>query len=350
MSFEAAGNLSLEDIVIKSLPGRGKFLFRYKSNVDSKDGRNYTHEELTGGAVHLSKPECFNDPFDSRPACDMKTASLKLAKNYLDVLRWDGEAPESVHEAFVAIRECYKRYRNSGGVLDFSTLELNEGASLAFGLITDLLIKFSGGLDSLSEESLCLTLTRVLEDEMAICSNHMRIACFSSNANSNYMWAHYSNNYKGICIAYPFPGGAGVELDENLSWLANVIYPVRYSLERYDMSESIADMAIGKLGKREIDALFARTYLSKGIEWFQEREWRLALVRNDGRLDGSSCVPFPKPVFVLAGCKMPDRDYAKLEEICSKREIAVVKTKESMVCFQPEIDEDSGGADVFRTS
>ena len=339
LPFEVAGCLTLEEIAMRSIPGRGKLLFRYRPNIELAKGKNYSHEELINGAIYLSTPKDFNDPFDSYPACNMERAALRLAQNYLEILGLDGPAVASMEDALAAVCSCFERFRDDNGRLDFRAIELDEMALLAFRLLTDQIIFSSGDSSMLTEKSLRNALIGRCEGEIETCANHMRIACFSSNINSNYMWAHYANNYQGFCIAYPFPGGTGVLLEDSYAWLSGVIYPVRYSLKRYDMTDSIADMAMGRFGKPEMDALFAKTYLSKGVEWFQEREWRLAVPRNDERIDEAGCVPFPKPAFVMAGCKMSDKEFAKLEEICSEREVLLVRTKESTSRFQVEVVE-----------
>jgi len=89
------------------------------------------------------------------------------------------------------------------------------------------------------------------------------LCCFSDSHNSELMWAHYANNYAGICVGYrPAP------LLESLSSKFHLIR-MAYGSEPPTLSKQ--DLAPAR--KNEA----ARKILShKKATWVYEREWRLA--------------------------------------------------------------------------
>ena len=62
-------------------------------------------------------------------------------------------------------------------------------------------------------------------------SSFHRITCFTSNGyNCMPMWAHYSNNHKGYCVAY--------DMNENYNMLLkSCMFPVQYVDQRIDVTE-----------------------------------------------------------------------------------------------------------------
>lgn len=101
---------------------------------------------------------------------------------------------------------------------------------------------------------------------------------FSETNNCNLMWAHYANNYKGICVEYDFS-----KLDDDALFH---LFPVIYSSEKLkdvDLKYTIEEHMDLKLMNFERncpnDTEFLKDimplFLIKSKEWEYEKEWRL---------------------------------------------------------------------------
>lgn len=85
------------------------------------------------------------------------------------------------------------------------------------------------------------------------------IACFSETPTNELMWAHYADEFRGICIAYDFS-----DLRESLE--GNVAF------SRLFYTENPPDLDLG-VNNLEIDV--RRVLSSKSQKWGYEREWRM---------------------------------------------------------------------------
>lgn len=101
---------------------------------------------------------------------------------------------------------------------------------------------------------------------------------FSETNNCNLMWAHYANNYKGICVEYDFS-----KLDDDALFH---LFPVIYSSEKLkdvDLKYTIEEHMDLKLmnfeGNYPNETNFLKDimplFLIKSKDWEYEKEWRL---------------------------------------------------------------------------
>jgi hypothetical protein len=141
-------------------------------------------------------------------------------------------------------------------------------------------------------------------------SSFHRISCFTSNSiNCMPMWAHYSNNHKGYCVAYDMNN------KYNMS-LRSCMFSVQYVDKRIDitsvMEKQIENILREKektmeLGKKEIlindlTLVWISSYYSclKHISWNYENEFRCSIAAN------AKGIPFmnamPKAIYVGNKC------------------------------------------------
>ncbi len=85
------------------------------------------------------------------------------------------------------------------------------------------------------------------------------IACFSETPTNELMWAHYADEFRGICIAYDFS-----DLRESLE--GNVAF------SRLFYTENPPDL---DLGVNDLETDVRRVLSSKSQKWGYEREWRM---------------------------------------------------------------------------
>jgi hypothetical protein len=117
------------------------------------------------------------------------------------------------------------------------------------------------------------------------------IASFNETYTSNPMWAHYADEYKGVCIEY----------DEDSIFKAERTYlmPVVYSkhLENY------------YVGKTNVEAYTFVTGLLKHEDWSYEKEWRLVkLLTSPKTIDEERYTYNAKINAIYFGVDMPERD------------------------------------------
>lgn len=89
------------------------------------------------------------------------------------------------------------------------------------------------------------------------------IACFSETPTNELMWAHYADEFRGICIAYDFS-----DLRESLE--ANAAF------SRLFYTENPPNL---DLGENNLEADVRRVLSSKSQKWGYEREWRMFTTR-----------------------------------------------------------------------
>lgn len=85
------------------------------------------------------------------------------------------------------------------------------------------------------------------------------ICCFSETPNNELMWAHYADEFRGICIAYDFS-----TLRQNLQ--SNGAFTRLFYTERPPHL---------KVANVEFETAVRRILSSKSQKWAYEREWRL---------------------------------------------------------------------------
>jgi hypothetical protein len=86
------------------------------------------------------------------------------------------------------------------------------------------------------------------------------IACFSETFDNALMWAHYADNYRGICIAY-----SAVKLRDLLPDSARLVR----------VSYADAPIYLSKYDKDDVIAAAQKILSQKRYNWAYEREWRV---------------------------------------------------------------------------
>lgn len=328
--------LTFEQVISRAQRTCPKTLYRYKPNtVDRESGHNYSQDELEKGRIYLSTPEAFNDPFDSRPAYDSNTWNENLICHYLRFLN-QSIVPKNSEEAASIITKVFLENETSAKTIDLSHLKLDSQELPAFKLITEKLLSEWLTKHKVTCAALEECISSTLESEINRCIGSLRIACLSgAGINSSYMWAHYANDFKGFCIAYRVNDSSTQPSSSHTSWPAkSYLLPVCYGLQRHDMTETLANMATGHYSERQLSMQFSCSVLSKGIEWFQEREWRIVVPQGDSVIGNDKCTAAPKIDHVVAGPRMTDEEYGRLKKICCERDIQLVRTKISNNTFE----------------
>lgn len=111
-------------------------------------------------------------------------------------------------------------------------------------------------------------------DKLNECRKNVRIASFSENDfSSMLMWAYYANNHQGFCVEYKVQKKTYIQKVTYLSKRYGLINSViRYFWEEMNQQE-----------RREFEELLSITNRTKGIEWQNEREFRVILSADEIR-------------------------------------------------------------------
>lgn len=160
-------------------------------------------------------------------------------------------------------------------------------------------------------------------------TNYIRGTCFTSNGvQSMPMWAHYSGNHTGFCVAYDTK--ANMELKTN-------VFPVQYTDDRLDVTTLMKKQAqlisekidqsekIGQLvtilDDYSIVYMALLLYNLKHISWSYEREFRCTSASN------APGMPFvdAKPKAIYIGMNCADVHAKRLKEIAESWQIPVFR-------------------------
>jgi hypothetical protein len=162
-------------------------------------------------------------------------------------------------------------------------------------------------------------------------SAYPKIASFTANSvNSMPMWAHYSNNHQGFCVAYDMKDRRNVQL-------SGCTFPVQYTSKRIDVTD-LMDFQVRKIvdgiekhiaeGKKEIlyddlSIIFMISFFSniKHETWSYEKEFRCV---TGATAEGMPFITaIPKEVYIGKNCSQAHVD--KLINIAKELQIPAFK-------------------------
>lgn len=169
-----------------------------------------------------------------------------------------------------------------------SNREINEGF-IKLGMHDAVNPKLS---DDLVQQALELD-----EFSLTYLSEDFRISCLSSSYQDIKMWSHYSDNNKGICIAYDFSKCTN-EIDK-------FIYPVLYVDKPMDVTELCEE-------KNQIMLAALISTISKFRDWEHENEWRIIFWLMNHPAKRIPLIGIPKPELIYLGNRfIPNAKYLR---------------------------------------
>lgn len=161
---------------------------------------------------------------------------------------------------------------------------------------------------------------------------HKGTALTENDMNCMPMWAHYSNNHEGYCVAYD------MREPKNLPFSA-CTFPVQYTEQRLDITSYMKNYAtaisteidsqISKGNKQILINDFSLIYLAqylcnvKHLSWQYEREFRCTMGAKAEGMPYTEAIP--KAIYV--GMKCNEEHEEKLIEIARQQMIPIYKMK-----------------------
>jgi len=227
-------------------------ILRYKYVPLTESSLNILRE----GTIKFTKPSEFNDPFDCNPDYDPMAYADFLLRNK-SLLKRAGDAMHlSPAQRLQNRSKMAKRIENS-----------IKNDNFPNGFVDDV------GILSLSRDPLNLL-----------------------------MWSHYASNHTGFVVELSIPQSASITSDESDTLFLDCLFPlpVEYSPEK---------PIINPFDHRDLNA--SKQFLVKSTDWIYEKEERVI-----DFLRGPGVHPFKQKEIlksVIAGIKMSDEDYERLE-------------------------------------
>lgn len=263
--------------------------------------------------------------------------------DYLDLLR------ESITES-KKNKEHFKLYRFSP--VDYWNIRNFECSQLMLTPIGRMNDAFEGAM---TEPGYYLN-----PDDMEVLGELVSLKCFSEDWQNLLMWAHYANNYSGLCVEYDL---SLLQLDDHLF---DYLFPVIYSDQRRQISHLI------KLSAKELRMFKAKQllredpdnvsmmndviswYLTKSIHWEYEKEWRIVVpffdrfasdysedARHKKNVYENGIVPFDCATSVYLGTRISSTVKDNIIEIAQRINARRNRTDEKIKVFQTVLGRDN---------
>lgn len=304
---------------------------------------------LESSYMALSKPECFNDPFDCIPVFEREAQkrAIEIMTGYV--------MDQKLIESLQALKENSPKKRDR--VL--ATVVLKE-----FGFIKMLvrlkpsiyepycsfkilkqMLRFLGFIGKNSpefevlkekiEEAQSIVETQgfsVLEDLLNM-HDRMYVGCLSATYESILMWSYYGDDHKGVCLE--------IDIDEDSEYLSKVQYQdERPTMQTEKLLRNYCGQLFANTGKENANAillpLILQPYITKAEGWKHEQEYRLIYLEEafekekiEKRLckDGEERYMCPVRITkVFCGAAMSDEDKKALQAIVPQ-EIEVIEMR-----------------------
>ena len=225
------------DLKNKKMPN---FLYKYKS-IDEK---GHAFDLLKNDLIFLSNANDLNDLYEGEIFYDNKEVFYNIFKSkglpyFMKKTKFNINQQEQIKNSKNPYLETMKLIYETDSKINSenSFNEFNNDLSNFFLSVIDDIFKKK---NVTNKENTYLT-------------------CFSENPNIKLMWAHYTDNNKGICIKYNI---------KNYEYLKHACYPIKYQ-DGYDYTEELSNF------KEHMYKLAFDPYLRKETDWNYEKEWRL---------------------------------------------------------------------------
>ena len=254
-------------------------LYKYRPLND------YTLECLTYNSIYLSRIDQLNDPYDCYPI--FTTIDLKNA-----FFRSPG------------FRNQFQKAHN----IALSDDEYNRIVNSADGYKTYSEICLAKGLHRITLGDADANIVKETQAIVAEFRDRTGISSFSETNDSTIMWSHYSDHHKGICIEYDF-----IVVDKET---IHRIYPVYYT-------DDLPQITFIDGGNS-----FIHASLQKGLAWKYEKEWRMAMLKEEWMKSDHYKTPVPTAIYLGSHFHLNSQfKKLQLQKIISENKIPIHKMK-----------------------
>lgn len=267
-AFEDVGRrkfLTIANFIIPHIPKR---LFRYRT-VNPYNIISFEHNAIT-----LCAADLFSDRFDSVVHVNKKSLNDNTRRSFdWDMQQWAIEEVRKTGHLPEAMIRTYAPENAEKIAAEYKT-KTDEEIRKLWEEGQKFLDMFLRNIPKLSEQ----IMTAIRKD------GEFKIACFTEDIRSTYMWDRYADGYKGFALEYDLTGVLVADFSAPLENRAYPdLYPVIYSDEKYDATEIASwlfnNAFFGNHGFAPFpcpDTLYKyKSFLYKDVRYSHEREWRL---------------------------------------------------------------------------
>ena len=173
------------------------------------------------------------------------------------------------------------------------------------------------------------------------------ISCFTKRFDSTLMWAHYANQFNGVCIEWDVMKSTYNELLVDVKYSKRKPFIDIYKFAEIYFGYDFCNLAFDK-NNQLIKNDIKKNIITKSIDWAYEKEIRLVVEKGNSisgaveELEGNRALYHmnyvPRRVFL--GERVSEEDEALLRDICKQySNCEVIRTKHSDERFLIEIDD-----------
>lgn len=170
---------------------------------------------------------------------------------------------------------------------------------------------------------------KIIDDFTAF---HRGTALTANNTSCMPMWAHYSNNHQGFCVAYDMKNPANTAL-------SGCTFPIQYTDQRLDITSFMKKyvsmvsfeidrqtaQGIKKIVINDLSLIYVAQYLSniKHLTWQYEKEFRCT---NGAKAKGMPYIDaVPKAIYIGMNCNEQNRK--ELISIAKQQSVPIYEMK-----------------------
>lgn len=306
-------------------------LYKYRSCENE-----YNFEMIEQGYLWADYPHTFLDPSDSiinnKLLSEEKDITKWLWKHFAEIMYYllppQGMQKQKQGQTLQNYIDAQKQFSDSKGRFSAKrakvilTTELNKLSQENKHIVLSIL----DYLDSTEyEDETFPVITDLLAGIMNSLRNEYKVCCLTARKDNQKMWEEYAAKYSGFVIEYDFSKSSP-------EWFSIIgsIFPVEYykRLPKVPFLPFIEASFYEALYKKNIDISDAmkklyKQLLCKKFDYRAEEEWRI--------ISDESKISFPFISSIYAGYKITDKDFAKLKDLCTTKNIPLYKQKISPI-------------------
>lgn len=257
------------------------WLYKYMSNLD------YIKKSIETRTIYLSHPANFNDPFDSGFIITPKSVMKFWCHPRFLLQLIGGFLNESERSVILDAIHKGEHLVKIEDILALIVSKTKEDKRL--DTLICMLLQARDYLSSGAESP------KVRFDE------NLKICCFSQTRSSFPMWAHYSNNHKGVCLGY---NATNIQLSAENDIPSHALNTVQYT---------------GSYTTDEIESYDHPFY--KSDQWAYEKEVRIVC-----QMEGN-VLRFPYLREVYLGVNMPQKERKWIIDLCLDHGVDVIQAE-----------------------
>ena len=286
-------------VKLKNTKLQNKKLYRYRSLKTADDLARIIHS-IRSSTIYCVRRCDLNDPFELRTTLSSKNIKDYIGKNESIKSSYQSTFPDHFGKETIA-----NAMNNDNWFEEIMKLPFGEkGLDIANRAVMPEIEMLNSLFDELFDDA--------------------RIACFTEHHDNLPMWAHYTDNHKGVCLEY--------EISSFDKDVINAIYPVIYADELHDAVK----LGFGQLQKQQLlpTGLMYYHCIQKLKKWEYEDEWRFVFmprtkynkIPSDYQNRGEEIV-FGKPSKIILGNKISYSAEVELRCIAVEHNVTLTKMK-----------------------